>query len=250
MKKLFIIAAIAISLASASSTFAQAVTAEFLTNGADGTLNKVRMDRPGVPYSHGVDGVKAEFYSTGSRDLVIGLNIAKAKRTTIFDFSEVSSYTNAPAWVYSSPLQTFKPYFNVLGAYYAKENCQPDAGGVYNCNYAARMNAGYLAASGDSASYALLWNPEAATSRKVNSPEYTSFVNVNYYKGVSGGEVFTITPLPNCATRANNFVCPEFDQNGNPVVKRIVAGLEKTSGRTVTSAGQYVMPFTLVVRPK
>lgn len=221
----------AISFTFTINISAQPVTAEFLTYDANNILQKVRMDRPGVPYSNGVEGVKAEFYSTGSRDLVIGLNIAKAKRTAIFDFTEVASYTNAPAWIYSSPVQTFKPYFNVLGAYYAKENCQPDTDGVYNCNHTARMNAGYLTAAGDSASYAMLWNPQA-TGRPVNSPEVTSYVNVNYYKGTTGGEVFTITPLPN-------------SDSG-----RIIAGLEKTVKRSVTGAGQYVMPFTLVVRPK
>lgn len=242
MKSPLIIVAIALSFAFSNNVPAQPVTAEFLTHNA-GVLQKIRMDRPGDPYSHGVEGVKAEFYSTGSRDLVIGLNIAKAKRTTIFDLSEISSATNVPAWVYSSPIQTFKPYFNVIDAYHAKEDCQPDAGGVYNCDFAARMNAGYLSAAGDSASYAMLWNPEA-TGRPVNSPESTSFVNVNYYKGTTGGEVFTITPLPNCATRANNFTCAPTDE------QRVVAGLEKTSKRSVTGAGQYVMPFTLVVRPK
>ena len=232
MKNFLTIAVMAISLTLTINTFAQPVTAEFLTYDTNNVVQKVRMDRPGVPYSHGVEGVKAEFYSTGSRDLVIGLNIAKAKRTTIFDLTEVASYTNAPAWIYSSPVQTFKPYFNVLGAYYAKENCQPDAGGVYNCNYVGRMNAGYLTVSGDRASYAMLWNPQTTNNRPVNFPESTSFVNVNYYKGATGGEVFTITPLPNSSSG------------------RTIAGLEKTSGKTVTSAGQYVMPFTLVVRPK
>jgi hypothetical protein len=253
MKKLTIIfAAIAICLGITNNTFAQFVTAEFMELSSDGlTVNKVRMDRP-EPYSHNVDGVSAQFYigsSTSSRDLVIALNSSKAKRTAIYDFSEVSNYTNAPTWVYTNPIQTFKPFINVLKAYYAKENCKPNAEGVYNCNYQTGMNNGYLSASGDSASYALLWNPEARTDRKVNSPEKTSFVNVNYYKDAYKEE-FTITPLPNCATRANNFTCAEYDANGNPIVKRVIAGLEKTSGKTVSSAGQYVMPFTLVVRPK
>ena len=234
MKKLttIIFAAIAICFSITTDTFAQSVTAEFMTYGADGTtLNKVRMDQPGVPYSDGVDRVSALFYSGDSRDLVIRLDGSRT-RTAVFDFTEVSSNTNAPAWIYSSPLQSFKPQMNVLQAYYAKERCQPDAGGVYNCNFVTRMNAGYLYASGDRATYALLWNPETQTPRPVNSPEKTSFVNVNYQKDALGNEVFTITPLPN-------------SDSG-----RIIAGLEKTSGRTVSSAGQYVMPFTLVVRPK
>lgn len=244
MKKLTIImAAIAICFGITTNTFAQYVTAEFMTYGADGTsLNKVRMDKPGIPYSHGVDGVSAEFFSGGSRDLVIRLD--RAKRTAIFDFSHISSYTNVPAWVSSNPLQPFKPQMNVLQAYKAKENCLPDINNVYNCNFVTRMNAGYLYASGDRATYALLWNPETQNPRPVNSPEYTSFVNVNYQKDALGKDVYTIIPLPNCATRTNNFTCAETD------IKRVIAGLEKTSGRTVTGAGQYVMPFTLVVRPK
>lgn len=243
MKKLFFIAAIAISLTFSNTISAQYVTAEFKTYGADNiSLNRIRMDRP-EPYSHGIDGVEAQFFSSGSRDLVIALNIAKTKRATVYDFSQVASYTNLPAWVTSTPVQTFKPFINVLQAYYAKENCAP-VNGVYNCDFVTKMNSGYLTASGDRATYALLWNPEANSSRKVNSPELTSFVNVNYQKDTLGAEVYTITPLPNCATRANLFTCAETD------VKRVIAGLEKTSGKTVTSAGQYVMPFTLVVRPK
>lgn len=111
------------------------------------------MDKPGVPFSNGVDGVSAQFFSTGSRDLVIRLN--RAKRTAIFDFTEISSSTNVPAWVYSNPLQSFKPQMNVLEAYRAKENCQP-VGGVYNCDFVTRTNAGYLSAGGDRATYALL----------------------------------------------------------------------------------------------
>jgi hypothetical protein len=255
MKKLTIIfAAIAICFGITTNTFAQAVTAEFKDNGADGTtLNRVRMDNPLVPYSNGVDGVSAAFYtgaSTSSRDLIIRLDGSKT-RTMVFDFSEISSYKNVPAWVYSSPLQYFKPQMNILGAYYAKEKCMPNTDGSCENNFVTRVNAGYLYTSGDKARYSLLWNPETINNRPVNSPEYTSLVTVNYRKDASGNEVYTITPLPNCATRAN-LTCENVkDANGNPVVKRVIAGLEKasTSG-TLTSAGQYVMPFTLVVRPK
>ncbi|MBA4185429.1 MAG: hypothetical protein H0X49_15665, partial [Acidobacteria bacterium] len=124
------------------------------------------------------------------------IRLDKASRTTIFDFTEVSSYTNAPAWIYSNPLQSFKPQMNILQAYYAKENCQP-VSGIYNCNFQTRMNAGYLYASGDRARYSLLWNPESTNNRPVNSPEKTSFVNVNYQKDALGKDVYTITPLPN-----------------------------------------------------
>lgn len=245
-KSNIILAAIAICFGIATNTYAQFVTAEFMDSGGAGgtTFNKVRMDRPGIPYSHNVDGVSAQFYSGGSRDLVIALNSSKCKRTTTYDFTEVSDYTNIPTWIYSQAIQTFKPFINVLEAYRAKENCLPDINGVYNCDFKTRMNNGYLYASGDSATYALLFNPEAPNTRPVNSPEKTSFVNVNYYKGTDGKEVFTITPLPNCATRENNFTCSDTE------VKRVIAGLEKTLRRTVSSAGQYVMPFTLIVRPK
>jgi hypothetical protein len=261
MKKLFIIAAIAICFGITTSTFAQKgkpnpsptptptpppspyVTAEFLEFGADGMPNKVTMDRPGVPYSHNVEGVTAQFYIGGSDDLVIAMNSSKAKRTAKYNFSEGSDHTNAPIWVYTNPIQTFKPFINVLQAYKAKTGCAP-VDSIYNCNFQTRMNNGYLSASGDSASYALLFNPETINNRPVNSPENTSFVNVNYYKGTDGKEVFTITPLPNCATRENNFTCGETD------LQKVIAGLEKTSGKTVSGAGQYVMPFILVVRPK
>ena len=255
MKNLFIIAAIAICFGLTANIFAQNarptpvpgtyVTAEFLTYGADNTtLNKVRMDQPGIPYSNGIDGVSANFFlgTNASRDLVIRLD--GSTRTVFFDFSEVSSYTNAPSWLLSSPIQSFKPQMNILGAHYAKENCLP-VGGVYDCNFQTRMNAGYLKISGiNKTTYALLWNPETMNPRPVKSPESTSFVNVNYYKGLDNQEVFTIAPLPNCATRANNFTCAATD------VKRVIAGLEATTGKNVSSAGQYVMPFTLVVRPK
>ncbi len=167
--------------------------------------------------------------SGGSRDLVIRLNYNKCSRTTTYDFSEVSSSLNIPAWWTNNSIQSFKPGMNVLEAYRAKENCVV-VNGVYNCNFKTRMNNGYLYASGDSATYSLLFNP--TTTRPVNSPEKTSYVNVNYYKGTDNKEVFTITPLP------------------NETSNRIIAGLEKTKNRTVSSAGQYVMPFTLVVRPK
>jgi hypothetical protein len=131
---------------------------------------------------------------------------------------------------------------NVLGAYYAKENCKTpvtDTNGnsVYNCDFITRTNGGSWYVSGGT-SYALLWNPETINPRPVNSPEKTSLVNVNYYKGVGGQEVFTITPLPNCATRTN-LTCEG----------RVIAGLERSKGNSVTNAGQYVMPFTLVVSP-
>jgi hypothetical protein len=215
------------------------VKAEFLTTGADGMLNKITMDTA-TPYEHGVNGVSAQFFIGGSRDLVIQL--LNSQRFAWYDMSQVADATNAPNWVYT--IQPFKPQLNVLEAYKVKEDCQP-VDGIYNCDFKTRMNTGYMKVSGLSrTTFAVLWNPETENPRPVNSPEMTSFVNVNYYKGFDGQEVFTITALPNCATRANNFTCSETD------TKRVIAGLEDTTGKTVRGAGQYVMPFTLVVRPK
>lgn len=215
------------------------VTAEFLNVGTDNTPSKITMDVSGNPYSHGVSGVEARFFAGGSRDLVVRL--VNSTRYAIFNLTEVSSPLNSPAWT-STP-QWFRPGMNVLEAYRAKENCTP-SGGIYNCNLITRMNAGFLSVSGDSATYALLWNPETTNNRPVNSPESTSWVNVNYYRGLDNVETFTISPLPNCATRANNWTCPVGS------TQRVIAGLERTKGKSVTGTGQYVMPFTMVVRPK
>ena len=91
------------------------------------------------------------------------------------------------------------------------------------------MNAGLWKVSGSNVSYAMLWNPDA-TTRPVNSPDVTVRVNVNYVKDTNG-EVYTVKPIP-------------YNLSGQSI-----AGLEGTSGRTVTPAGQYDMPFTLTVRP-
>ena len=105
------------------------------------------------------------------------------------------------------------------------------------------MNMGYINISGSRVTYSVLWNPETTYDRPVNSPESTSFVNVNYQKSTTGKEVYTVTPLPNCATRANNFTCADGD------VRRVIAGLEAADSKgTKTSAGQYEVPFTLVIR--
>ncbi|MBA4185428.1 MAG: hypothetical protein H0X49_15660 [Acidobacteria bacterium] len=62
-KSTIILAAITICFGITTNIFAQYVTAEFMTYGANGTtLNKVRMDQPGVPYSNGVNGVSAQFF--------------------------------------------------------------------------------------------------------------------------------------------------------------------------------------------
>jgi|GEM_PF-5767905 len=192
--------------------------------------NRVRNDKADA-YTDGVDGVSAEFFAGGSRDLVFRLD--KSTRTLRFDFREVSwagdGESVLPAWWYSSPQQNVKPQMNVLGAYYAKEQC----GGAATCNenYVTRINAGQWKVSGYTTTYALLWNPTARTDRPVNYPEKTSAVNVNYIKD-SAGERFIITPLPNQDT------------------SRYIAGLEAATSRTVSAAGQYVMPFTMTVRIK
>ena len=189
--------------------------------------NRVRMDGD-IPYNNGQSGVTAVFnLVSGSRDLTIQLNTSQ--RLVIFDLIEMTSGVNAPSWI-STP-QGVRPNINVLGAYYAKENCQPaPVTGNYNCNFVTRMNAGNWKVNNNTTN-ALLWNPETTQQRPVNSPENTSNVNVNYIKDETG-EVFIITPLPNSASN------------------RIIAGLEASNGKVVSGAGQYSMPFTLTVHVK
>lgn len=136
----------------------------------------------------------------------------------------VSSFENLPMW-YATP-QNVKPGFNVLQAYKAKELC--GTADTCNTNFLTVMNAGNWRVNGSSVTYALLWNPDAAT-RPVNSPYETSRVNVNYIKD-GNGEVFIITPLVNSGTNT------------------IIAGLEGRSGKAVTGYGQFQMPFALTVR--
>jgi hypothetical protein len=116
-----------------------------------------------------------------------------------------------------------QPYFNVLKAYRAKELCTTDPCEV---DFVTAMNAGSWKVSGSNTDYAAFWNP-GATTRPVNSPETSSAVNVHYHK-LGPEESFTITPLVN-----NHGL--------------VVAGLEVTDKRTPTSAGQYIMPYTLTV---
>ena len=126
---------------------------------------------------------------------------------------------------------------NVLGAYYAKEQCVVDSTGACVGNFQTRINAGQWSVAGNNnTTYALLWNPTAASTRPVNSPYSTSPVNVNYVRDAAG-ERFTITPLPSSDCSAGT-AC-ESDP--------IIAGLEATSGRTVSAGGQYHMPFTMTV---
>lgn len=191
------------------------------------SANRVRNDAANSPYINGVGGVSAVFnLVSGSRDLTFSFSSTSA-RFVRFDFRDQTYLGGAPAWWYSAPQQNFKPNANVLGAYYAKEQC----GTALTCNenYLTRVNAGNLKVSGSNDTFALLWNPTAAVTRPVNTPETTSPVNVNYVKDASG-ERFIITPLPNSSS------------NG------IIAGLEKTSGRNVSGAGQYRMPFTMTVQ--
>lgn len=189
--------------------------------------NRVRNDF-GYPYTNGQDGVSAVFnLASGSRDLTIGLNLSQ--RSLFFDFTDHVAGSVTPAWWSTSKVLNVKPYLNVLKAYYAKENCTtPDPiTGNYDCHLVTRMNAGQWTAPGSTATMAALWNPEA-TTRPVNSPEKTSYVNVHYHRDAVS-ETFTITPIAN--------------SNG-----LIVAGLESNNKRTVSSAGQYIMPFSMTVR--
>lgn len=186
--------------------------------------NRVRQDTD-AEYVHGVDGVKAEFnLDSGTRDLTIGL--VNSQRSATLDFSVLVNLGDVtPAWIWS-PVSV-KPYFNVIGAYYAKEDC-PAA--ESECHYTAKMNAGNWKVSGDNSTYALFWNPEAK-NRPVNSPDTTSYVNVHYIRNDGNGEVYIITPILTGAGYA-------------------LAGLEQVNKKVVKGAGQYHMPFTLIVRPK
>jgi len=196
------------------------------------SANRVRNDQNRV-YANGSEGVTAVFnLISGSRDLTIGLNFSQ--RALTFDFRDSSYTAGAPAWWYTSPQQSVKPFMNVLGAYFAKEQCGTAA--TCNINYVTAMNAGQWQVSGDNKTYALLWNPNAAASRPVNSPLSTSPVNVNYIKD-SSGERFIVTPL------ASAGCTPATACESDPVI----AGMEGTIGRTVSAGGQYHMPFTLTV---
>ena len=186
------------------------------------TANRVRNDSA-TPYQNGVGGVSAVFnVISGSQDLTIGLYQA---RSAIFDLRVNTGGGVAGLWT-STP-QLVQPYFNVRHAYNAKLNCGTAA--TCDINLITDMNAGGWKVSGSNVSYAMFWNPNA-TTRPVNTPDITVRVNVHYVKDING-EVYTITPIP----------------NGTGLV---IAGLEATSGRTVTAAGQYHMPFTLTVRPQ
>jgi hypothetical protein len=184
--------------------------------------NRVRNDFD-YPYTNGADGVSAVFnLGSGSKDLTVGL--VTSQRSLWLDFTDhVTSSAAAPSWWSSAAVQNVKPFFNVLKAYRAKELCTSDPCDV---DFVTALNVGNWRAMGSTVDYALLWNP-GATTRPVNSPETSSAVNVHYHKnGVD--ESFTITPI------ANN--------NG-----LVVAGLESTVRKSVTSAGQYIMPFTMTV---
>lgn len=185
-------------------------------------------------YVNGVAGVSAGFYLNGSNDFIIRLD--RSTRTMRFDFRDAAYEVGAPAWWYTSPQQDIKPLMNVLGAYNAKLQCASGAA-TCNVNYTTRINAGQWKAGGDSNStYAILWNPTARADRPVNSPFLTSAVNVNYVKDAAG-ERYIITPLPSQSCTAGT-ACE---------IKPYIAGLEKTSGKAVSAAGQYHMPFRMVV---
>jgi hypothetical protein len=186
------------------------------------TSDRVRNDFD-YPYTNGAEGVSAVFnLVSGSKDLTVGL--VTSQRSLWLDFTDhVVGSADAPSWWLAAKSQNVKPFFNVLKAYRAKELCASDPCDV---DFVTALNVGNWRASGSNVDYALLWNP-GATARPVNSPETSSAVNVHYHKaGID--ESFTITPI------ANN--------NG-----LVVAGLESTVRRSVTSAGQYIMPFTMTV---
>jgi len=189
---------------------------------ACGQANRIRSDYD-VPYTNGTDGVSAVFnLVSGSNDLTVGLNLSR--RSVWFDFTDrVAGSAASPGWWSTTKVQNVQPYFNVLKAYTAKELCTADPCEV---DFVTAMNAGAWKVSGSNSDYAAFWNP-GAVGRPVNSPETSSTVNVHYHK-LGTEESFTITPI------ANNHGL-------------IVDGLEATDKRNVTSAGQYVMPFTITV---
>jgi hypothetical protein len=203
------------------------VTAEFLTVSSDNKLNKVKMDKSDQ-YEHNVDGVKAQFFANSGN---LTIQLLNSQRYVWFDLSQVSNGINAPKWV-SNP-QLVQPTFNVLNAYKAKENCLSNTG-IYNCNFKTSMTASNWKVNEDAFTYAFLWNPETTGNKLVNHPERTSYVNINYFKGVDGKEVFTIYPIANCATPVNNFNCRDShtDQFTN------------SNYETVSWSEQYIMPFT------
>lgn len=232
MKTLFLITMLTVSVFAQNAASQKAgkvtnpgVTAAFVyCNSGDSnceTANRVRNDSTS-PYQNGVNGVTAVFnVISGSQDLTIGLN--QTRRSAIFDLRVNTGGGIAGLWT-NTP-QLIQPYFNVLGAYNAKLQC----GTAATCDNTiiTDMNAGGWKVSGSNISYAMLWHP--GTTRPVNSPDPPVRVSVHYVKD-SNGEVYTITPIPNTAGLS-------------------IAGLEATSGRTVSAAGQYNMPFTLTVRP-
>jgi hypothetical protein len=192
--------------------------------------NRVRQDKAGAPYVDGAEGVSAVFnLVSGSKDLTI--NLITSQRSVWLDFRNVSYYGNPhPAWWTTAPQQNVKAFFNVLGAYKAKEQCLADGTPTCNITFPTRMNAGNWRAAGYNTDYALQWNP-TSVQPYINTPEKTSAVNVNYIKDAAG-EVFIITPVLNISS------------------SRIIAGLQGSQSRTTTAAGQYEMPFTMTVRLK
>lgn len=196
--------------------------------------NRVRQDTISE-YVDGVDGVSAVFnVASGTQDLTINLIISR--RSVWFDFIEVYKVVNnagdyvVPSW--NQTPQNVKPGFNVLKAYNAKLLCGSETvpgDPVNGCNYKTAMNAGNWSVGG--IEYAMQWNPESTFKAVVNEQGPTSYVNVHYQNNGSG-DVYTITPIP------------------TPASEQPISGLAKTVRKSTTNAGQYVMPFTLVVRPK
>jgi hypothetical protein len=190
--------------------------------------NRIRNDIAGSPYVNGDPGTSILFHvsdGTATRDLTIMVS-NPSNRYIQYDFRNATDLTNAPAWWFTAPQQNTGLYFNVNGAYYAKENCN----GAATCNINYVTNTVAIFGVKGYPNYKLLWNP-GAIHQPVNSPTPTVQVNVNYIKD-SSGEVFIITPIPNLAGQS-------------------IAGMETctTTGNTTTctGAGQYNMPFTMTM---
>jgi hypothetical protein len=222
-------------------------TAEFSNLGLDETTtNKVSMDDTAARYEHNVDGVNAQFFVGYSRDLVVSL--VNSRRYVRFDFREpVSllpvSQIKSTTWWYDIVLDSeieVQPEFIILGAYYAKENCSP-VERAYNCDFETKMVARNWRLNGVSGSHTLQWGPDVVNKKHLTDMENASTVNVNYSRDDKNRDVFTITPVPNQG----------FSANRVPASGRIIAGLNSSAkDKPVRTAGQYVMPFTLVIRQK
>jgi hypothetical protein len=179
------------------------------------TANRVRqdVDRPMV---NGQENVSIT--SSGEFRIAVG------NRSIMYDLRDrVHTGNPQPAWT-SAP-RLVKPGFVSPGVYSAKtlSGCSSEPTCEYN--HVTTLNGGGFTI--DRIYYRLQWNPDSIL-QYINWVEDTSYVNVNYRKDATG-ETYTITPIA-------TFL-------GGPYL----AGLQGEKGNNITFAGQYNLPFTLVV---